>query len=650
MFSLSVNLRIYILCDFRMARGVLFFNLIALVVSSRPPAQANLYVGDEEPDLVWSRPSHHRVAMLLRGETFRFDTRANQSDTFDYNQSRQLNATRSQMEKVVIPFEHYGFEVDVFSATYDTFWHRHLMREWAGRLRADVLLQRPGSQTINMMSLLQRFQDLSSQHHIGYDLVIVLRHDTFIKQDLAHLILSHTHKHDHILFAFKALSHSEHGKALANFTSDLLFVIPGYLIRSFADVVSNSQENRHITIWNKLLPIPLGVLVHGRYWTNDVFGPNPIYEIAGRQAVCGGGMSVHHCGPLGISPVLSSYEALGALVVVTLVALILFLPATDLAKRFLSFTICGIYLFASVTIDLIISSQKTHEGDPTNAYAFDPILAVIFGELLKLLASLILWCARWFYDGGRFVPSNLSFVDAKYLSFPAMAFAANNVLVWWAIGGTSVAEFGIFRDTLILWTALIWLFVFRKPLGLVRLVGIGVTLVGLLGNKVTMLMTRTTWSWNFVWVLAMTLTNAIGSVANEAAMKQNSGLDINVQNAVLYLFGVLAGLTLFAVSESQRIGERPAILSGFTAVTLLTICLQAMTGLMVSRLLKYCDSLMKCAASCMRGPILTIIAYIMSQDSTTRVLHIQGISNIACAVVVGIGCFVCLSQGPLTQK
>jgi len=102
---------------------------------------------------------------------------------------------------------------------------------------------------------------------------------------------------------------------------------------------------------------------------------------------------------------------------------------------------------------------------------------------------------------------------------------------------------------MILWTALIWRAVFHTALGLTRWFGIFVIFAGLTMNRVGC----SAFTWAFLWVILMTMTNAFGSVANEFALKRSRKLDINVQNAILYVACASFAILLLALDEPSRL-------------------------------------------------------------------------------------------------
>lgn len=321
--------------------------------------------------------------------------------------------------------------------------------------------------------------------------------------------------------------------------------------------------------------------------------------------------------------------------------------ASSLAFKYL---VLVIYLALSVSIDLCIAFQRVRSAPgsgvaPTATYDFDPICAVLLTEGIKLVVSMGLYAASP-TRGEQTQPwGGLTFTDARWLSLPAIIFTANNVLVWWAIGKNDVSVFGVFRDTMIIWTAMMWRGVFGKPLGAARLSAIAVIFVGLVVNRLGSMFHGHAWSWSFLWVLGMTLCNAVGSVANEFALKRNQGLDTNVQNAVLYAACVLMLVALLLLTNPHRFLSLGKFFDGFSRWTVATSCLQAFTGLMVSRLLKYTDSVYKTAGSCLRGPLLVFLAGI-----TPGITAQHDALTLWSAVIVAWGCFHYLSQGPLQES
>merc|ERR1719247_931881 len=118
---------------------------------------------------------------------------------------------------------------------------------------------------------------------------------------------------------------------------------------------------------------------------------------------------------------------------------------------------------------------------------------------------------------------------------------------------------------MIFWNALIWCYVFQGRLGSQRLLAICGVFVGLCMNQVVPLMNSSI-SPAVLLVCLAAFTNASASVANEFAMKRNEGLDINLQNSVLYSFCATFGIVYVAIFNPERLASFSSFTDGFTSM------------------------------------------------------------------------------------
>jgi drug/metabolite transporter (DMT)-like permease len=313
------------------------------------------------------------------------------------------------------------------------------------------------------------------------------------------------------------------------------------------------------------------------------------------------------------------------------------------APDFLGYFACVIYMALSVSIDLSIGLLKNPESSDAT-YSFSPTCSVLLTETIKLVITIaLLGCVSLTKktQGGVHEPAAvLTCSDVQWLCVPSAIFTINNILVWWAIGKNELSTFGVFRDTMILWTAVIWRFVFKTPLGNIRLLGILTVFAGLLVNRLGGLSGQSALNFGVLLILLMTMVNALGSVANEYAMKRNVELDINWQNLVVYIGCVSFTFAWLVVTEPGRLQSRSAFFEGLTSSTFFVISLQAFAGLMVSRIIKYADSVAKSVATCGRGPLLVLVAPFFTKSD-------QSLPTVLSAFVLAGGCFKYLSQGRL---
>merc|ERR1719356_1235379 len=135
--------------------------------------------------------------------------------------------------------------------------------------------------------------------------------------------------------------------------------------------------------------------------------------------------------------------------------------------KILPYVVCAIYICFSVAIDISIAVQKKG-GDAKGesaGFSFNPVCAVLVTEAVKFWISMLIYLIAVKSDGRPLIPAELTFSDAKWLALPAFVFTANNILVFVAIGKNDMSSFGVFRDTMILWTAAMWRCVFQVELG-----------------------------------------------------------------------------------------------------------------------------------------------------------------------------------------
>lgn len=238
------------------------------------------------------------------------------------------------------------------------------------------------------------------------------------------------------------------------------------------------------------------------------------------------------------------------------------------------------------------------------------------------------------------MPAEMQLQDVKLLTLPALLFTVNSILVYVAIGQNDLAVFAVFQSTVILWTAVMWRYVFQTSLNWTRWLGILVIFLGLAMNKAFDLHKGHMWSWTFIWVLVMTLCNASGSVASEFALKRNKALDINFQNIVLYIACIVCDAAFIGFTDPSKLRSSGRFFEGFSNYTFAVVGLQALLGLTVSRLLKYTDSVMKTVAGCLTGPLTVVLApHFVSSPKEA--------STLVSALLVSLGCFAYLSQGPM---
>jgi len=305
----------------------------------------------------------------------------------------------------------------------------------------------------------------------------------------------------------------------------------------------------------------------------------------------------------------------------------------------LTHVFCIVYATLSISIDLSIKNAAEAYG---GHFPFNPACGVIVVEYAKFIVSFILF-AVYVHDARS---SNMEVAiprpsDVAWLAVPAGIYALNNLLVFQAIKSTPLSTFGVIRETMLVWNALIWTATFRQSISAVRWMAIGGIFLGCCANQIPKML-NDEFTPGIFWALLLAFSNAAGAVANEYAMKQRAALDINLQNCILY---TLCGTFVFiglAICEPATVQSTSSFFSGFVPECWQVIILQVFTGLAVSRILKYVEAVTKTIVAAIRGPGVIFFGAILFHT-------FLGISEVLATLVVCVSCWVYLRQGPLVK-
>jgi hypothetical protein len=231
------------------------------------------------------------------------------------------------------------------------------------------------------------------------------------------------------------------------------------------------------------------------------------------------------------------------------------------------------------------------------------------------------------------------------LACPALIFFANNMLMFFANGYNDLSSFGAFRETLILWTAVLWTMTFQVSLGTKRVSALLTLLVGLVLNQAMPLMQASFNPAAISLVCLMSFANAAGSVCFEWVVKQQATLDLNLQNIVLYFWGALLSFCYLAMLDSSKLASVRSFFVGFTLIVALIVCCQIFAGLFISRMLKYADSVTRAVVSSMRGPVLVFLAPVLGIHS-----NFDGLTITSSIIVASSALYFLLQGRPESPK
>jgi drug/metabolite transporter (DMT)-like permease len=305
----------------------------------------------------------------------------------------------------------------------------------------------------------------------------------------------------------------------------------------------------------------------------------------------------------------------------------------------LSHICCIIYAALSISIDLSIKNAAAAYG---GSFPFNPGCGVVVVEYTKLVASAILFAVHVKEVKARGDAIQLPMLkDVAWLAVPGAIYATNNLIVFEAIKSTPLATFGVIRETMLIWNALIWTATFRQPIGFSRWLAIFGIFFGCSVNQIPKML-NDEFTFGVGWACLLAFTNAAGAVANEYAMKQKAAIDINLQNAFMYAFCgsfVFIGMAIF---NPQVVSSRRAFFTGFVPECWTIIVLQVITGLAVSRILKYVEAVTKTIVAAVRGPGVIFLGALIFHTQLRS-------SEVFATLCVCVACWWYLREGPLVQ-
>eukprot|EP00927_Polykrikos_kofoidii_P002437 TRINITY_DN10974_c0_g1_i1.p1 TRINITY_DN10974_c0_g1~~TRINITY_DN10974_c0_g1_i1.p1 ORF type:complete len:514 (+),score=45.81 TRINITY_DN10974_c0_g1_i1:32-1543(+) len=304
--------------------------------------------------------------------------------------------------------------------------------------------------------------------------------------------------------------------------------------------------------------------------------------------------------------------------------------------------LCIVYVASSVTVDIFIKTLNVHQvtAGVDSAFAFNQITMVLVVEIVKLVMSVVLFATST--SSACKVQSNLEMADVGWMVVASLVATVYHSLVFTAIGSNDSSVVGLFRNTTILWTATMWRIIFRKPFGGRRIAWMCILCVGLCLSQLSARLNGH-FRLGLLWVLAMTLCNSLSVVMQELAFKRNDSLDINLQAMIFYGMSVLHGAVVLAIIEPEAFFSVGHFFRGFTTSVWFLVGIQSCIGLLVARILKYMDSVMKAASVSLSGPTQVVVAPIFVKSTMTPL-------TVVSAIVLAFGSLGYLSQGTLDPQ
>jgi hypothetical protein len=298
------------------------------------------------------------------------------------------------------------------------------------------------------------------------------------------------------------------------------------------------------------------------------------------------------------------------------------------------FSISALYVSTSVFLDMSISmTSKQHSGAPP----YKKFAVVASVEVVKLVTSLLLLVRNKMVDKKPIVLPSAG--DAVAVTVPASLYAMNNFLNMAALQKANIAAFAVLRETNLVFTALLWSFIFGASLGTTRWTYIVLIMLASTATEVEEL--QRSLDYAALLVLALTAVNACATVANEVFLKTRDHLDINVQNSLFYVLCGSFSVVSLVYQEGLSVLIPANFYDGWDEQVVSIMCGQCFIGLVVSRLLRNTSSVVKGVLTVFRPLCLLAASPLVTGEASYEV------SKLAAGLVSGFAAYGYFREGKI---
>lgn len=256
--------------------------------------------------------------------------------------------------------------------------------------------------------------------------------------------------------------------------------------------------------------------------------------------------------------------------------------------------VLAIYVVLLLVFDMLTSyTAQKHGGH----YPWVPMVLVFIVEMSKTLVSLCLYVKEGQHprlDTLRMVALCLVPVSALY--------AGNNCFVYFLLSHVDLSSYVIWRNTTILFNAVLWTRVMGRSLRLEQWVAVLFLFAGccMSSLKVDGSLSEIV-GWEMAYFMFSAFMSSLAAVLNESVLKQEAfkDLGVNCMNVVMYSLSCLF-MAIVLLSQVLRADEPlleiGSLVSNLDASAAALITVQTLLGLTVSRVLVHATSVSKTMA------------------------------------------------------
>lgn len=275
---------------------------------------------------------------------------------------------------------------------------------------------------------------------------------------------------------------------------------------------------------------------------------------------------------------------------------------------------CGLTLLTS-SLGLLTTASKSVDG----TYAFNSATVPFLAELVKLLVSFYL-LRKQQAESPELARMTRTWQSIMLFPVPSLIYWVHNNVQFWTLKFVDPATYQVLGNLKIVTTGVLFRVLLRRRLSTLQWIALALLMIGATTSQL-----RTGGAavgsggilsapiQGYLFGALSACLSALAAVYSEWIMKRNND-SLYWQNIQLYAFGVLfngLGLTASDFMNGFSNGPWPmALVRGYSAVTYLVVANLAFTGLLVSWVMKFADSIMKVYATSM-AMLVTMVASVV---------------------------------------
>lgn len=271
---------------------------------------------------------------------------------------------------------------------------------------------------------------------------------------------------------------------------------------------------------------------------------------------------------------------------------------------------CGLTVLTS-SLGLLTTASKS----PNGTYAYNSATVPFLAELLKLVVSFRL-LRRQQRDAPELARMTKTWRSVMLFPVPSLIYWVHNNVQFWTLRYVDPATYQILGNLKIVTTGVLFRVLLQRRLSTLQWIALALLMIGATTSQLRTGNTGGSGSVlsapveGYLFGILSAGLSALAAVYTEWIMKRNND-SLYWQNIQLYTFGVLfngLGLAVSELMSDSRTTPWPmALVKGYSPVTYLVVANLAFTGLLVSWIMKFADSIMKVYATSM-AMLVTMVA------------------------------------------